>query len=295
MSENTAIAWTTHTLNLISGCSKISAGCTFCYAAALPPAMRRHAEWGPTGERKFAPESYIAQVYGWQRRAEKTGIRERVFGPSVADPFEGAHGPGGESRDGPRPDYLPVLDRMFAIAAACPMLDFQVLTKRPWNAVAWWRRTRPVWPRNLWIGTSTEDQRAADERVPYLLQLPAAVRFLSCEPLLGKVDLRLWLNDESEDVADDSFHRANADDVQAARGIQWVIVGGESGRNARDMSPGWAALILEDCRVANVPVFMKQMGSVWAEVNGAAHKKGGDPNEWAPAFRVQEFPDVRDV
>ncbi len=267
MAEHTVISWTNHTLNLLSGCSKISAGCANCYAAALPPAMRRHAEWGPSGERKFAPESYIAQVYGWQRRAEKTGIRERVFGPSVADPFEGPHGPGGEGRDGPRADYLPVLARMFALAKECPNLDFQVLTKRPWNAVAWWRRHGTTWPANLWIGTSVEDQRAADERIPYLRYLPAAVRFLSCEPLLERVAVTLY-------------------------GVQWCIVGGESGRKARPMEMAWAIGVIDQCRAAGVPVFVKQMGTVCAEVMEYAHKKGGDPNEWPTYLRVQEFPVV---
>jgi protein gp37 len=278
VSQSTAISWTNQTWNPVTGCSKVSAGCDNCYAERL--ALQYGWTQKPwTGEN--AVENVVLKPHKL-REPYKVKQASRIFVNSMSDCFH------------PQvPDEY--LVQMFAVMNDLPQHVFQVLTKRPWNAVAWWRRTRPVWPRNLWIGTSTEDQRAADERVPYLLQLPAAVRFLSCEPLLGKVDLRLWLNDESEDVADDSFHRANADDVQAARGIQWVIVGGESGRNARDMSPGWAALILEDCRVANVPVFMKQMGSVWAEVNGAAHKKGGDPNEWAPAFRVQEFPDVRDV
>jgi protein gp37 len=268
VSENTAIGWTDHTLNLISGCTKISAGCVNCYAANLPPAMRRHAEWGPNAERKFAPESYIAQVYGWERRAAKTGIRERVFGPSVADPFEGPHGPGGEGRNGPREDYLPVIRRMFNLAVECPHLDFQVLTKRPWNAVAWWKASGlQSWPRNLWIGTSVEDQRAADERVPYLVELPAAVRFLSCEPLLERVCLPLT-------------------------GIRWVIVGGESGRKARQMYMAWADHIIGDCQCAGVPVFMKQMGTVTAEACGYADKKGGDPSEWPTYMRVQEFPAV---
>ena len=272
MSEHTGIAWTNHTLNLISGCTKISAGCANCYAANLPPAMRRHAEWGPNAERKFAPESYIAHVYAWERRAAKTGVRERVFGPSVADPFEGPHGPNGEGRNGPRADYLPVIRRMFNLAVECPHLDFQVLTKRPWNAVAWWRDdvlpgAEAFWPRNLWIGTSVEDQRAADERVLPLLKLPAAVRFLSCEPLLERVVLPL-------------------------DGVQWLIVGGESGRNARRMQMAWADDVVTQCRTAGVPVFVKQMGTALAEVCGYADKKGGDPSEWPSFLRVQEFPDV---
>ena len=294
MSENTAIAWTNHTLNLISGCTKISAGCLNCYAANLPPAMRRHAEWGPNAERKFAPESYIAQVYAWERRAAKTGIRERVFGPSVADPFEGPHGPDGEGRNGPREDYLPVIRRMFALAVECPHLDFQVLTKRPWNAVAWWRDdvipgAEAFWPSNLWIGTSVEDQRAAHARVLPLLKLPARIRFLSCEPLLERVALT-ELRDNSDDVADGPFHRATSEDFHVERGVQWVIVGGESGRNARRMQMAWADDIVRQCRDANVPVFVKQMGTRIAEVCNYNDKKGGDPSEWPSYLQVQEFP-----
>lgn len=287
MSENTEIAWTNHTLNLLSGCSKISAGCANCYAANLPPAMRRHAEWGPTTERKFAPESYIAQVYAWQRRAERTGVRERVFGPSVADPFEGPHDNGKEGCNGPRPDYLPVLRRMFNLAVECPTLDFQVLTKRPWNAVAWWRDdvipgAEAFWPRNLWIGTSVENQEAANERVPWLVQLPAAVRFLSMEPMLDYVDVDRWLDDLSAD--------ADGDDEPTLRGVQWVIIGGESGNRARPFDPEWARAVVRSCAWYGVPAFVKQMGSVWAAERGAEHKKGGDPGEWDADLRVREMP-----
>ena len=319
MSENTGIAWTDHTFNPWSGCVKVSAGCANCYASNLPPSMRRNAVWGEDAERIPASDAYWLSPLTWARAAGKAKIRRRVFCASVADVFEA------------RDDLNPWRDRLMALIALTPELDWQLLTKRPDNAAAYlsapglyqrilsaapffrstpglgdgvrWANDRmgvaisdpadlAAWWPHLWIGTSVEDQRAANERIPHLLRIPARVRFLSCEPLLGKVDLRLWLNDESEDVADDSFHRANADDVQAARGIQWVIVGGESGRYARDMRIGWAAGILNDCKAAGVPAFMKQMGTVWAEAYAANHKKGGDPDEWAPVFRVQEFPNV---
>lgn len=135
------------------------------------------------------------------------------------------------------------------------------------------------WPLpNVWLGVSVEDQRAADERIPLLLQTPAAVRFLSCEPLLGEVDLSQWLWWENDQWAGD-FH--------------WCIIGGESGPHARVMNPAWAVSLVEQCRAAGVAVFMKQLGSELAHLYSLKNKHGGDMEAWPPDFdvvRVREFP-----
>jgi protein gp37 len=229
------------------------------------------------------------------------------------------------------------IDRVFAVMALAPQHTFQVLTKRPErmrrymarqvvgqadgftygdriavvacgvlralpvrlaNAVA--RRTgllRPKWPPpNVWLGVSVEDQSAADERIPLLLQAPAAVRFLSCEPLLGPVDLRRVSTGMclGLPMADGSRW------LGSKPGIDWVIVGGESGPGARPCDVAWIRSIVEQCQVAGVPVFVKQLGavpvcvdgdSIWDRFQlGVRHPKGGDPDEWPEDLRVREFP-----
>lgn len=128
------------------------------------------------------------------------------------------------------------------------------------------------WPLpNVWLGVSVEDQQRADLRIPALLDTPAAVRFLSCEPLLGPVDLT-------------RIRR-----IPVGGSIAWVIVGGESGAGARPMELDWARTLVEQCKAAYVPVFVKQLGSVWA---GGGH--GGDMGAWPADLRVREFPSDRD-
>ena len=252
MSEITNISWTDSTHSPWSGCAKISAGCAHCYAANLPPAMRRHAVWGPTGTRVRASESYLREPFKWNTNAQRAGVRHRVFCASVADVFED------------RDDLDPWRGDLWETIKATPWLDWQLLTKRP-HVAARWAESHP-WPVNAWIGTSVEDQAAADERMPHLLRVPARVRFLSCEPLIGdipKIDLT---------------------------GISWLITGGESGRNARPMDPAWALSLLGRARDAGAAPFHKQMGSRWAADVGAADPKGGNPSEWPEAFWVREFP-----
>lgn len=281
MAETTAIAWTDHTFNPVSGCAKISAGCANCYAAALPPAMRRHAEWGPTANRVFASESYWNQPIAWNRAAEKAGVRRRVFCASVADIFEGRPG-SREGCNGPREDYLSMLARLFTLIADTPWLDWQLLTKRPWNATTWYRNIHAAapewtWPDNAWIGTTVEDSNARN-RILWLRRIPARVTFLSCEPLLGPLELLYG-----------SHHTS---DSRGTIGASWVILGGESGRNARYMGIEWARSLVRQCRAADVPVFVKQLGTRWAKRFGATDPKGGDPAEWPEDLRVRQFPPV---
>jgi protein gp37 len=169
------------------------------------------------------------------------------------------------------------------------------------------------WPLpNVWLGVSVEDQKRADERIPLLLQTPAAVRFLSCEPLLEAVDLtRLYGHvqiGESVDLCVDALRglytaawsgRSSKPETplstakSGAGQIDWVIVGGESGHGARDMRLDWAQRIVNDCRDAGVPVFVKQLGARPVEFLSPlpmVHKKGGDPSEWPKDLRVREYP-----
>jgi len=288
MSETTAISWTHHTFNPWSGCAKVSAGCAHCYAADLPPAMRRFAEWGANGTRIPASESYWREPLKWARKSAAAGERRRVFCASVADVFED------------RADLDAYRERLWALIEATPDLDWLLLTKRPEKMAAW--AERHGWPVNAWAGVSVENQSAAADRIPHLLRVPARVRFLSCEPLLGAVDLLRWIGSiERCDYCGDerpapieSDYCPECDrfgglicvsgEAQAERlrsgerynlenplgvldcdggwpeHIDWVIVGGESGRHARPMHPDWVRGLRDQCEAANVQFHFKQWG-----------------------------------
>lgn len=252
MGANTKIEWTaTHmpdgtvipgyTFNPWLGCTKVSHGCTHCYAETLMDRRWDKVQWGPQGERIRTKPTYWQQPRKWNKKAEEQGIRMKVFCGSLCDVFED------------KPNQHEQLNawrqRLFEVIDSTPHLDWLLLTKRPENIRRlWpfgWYDGQFTWP-NVWIGTSVENQEAADARIPELLKIPAVVRFLSCEPLLGPIDLRIWLRDERD--------RWQADD------LQWIIVGGESGPRARPMHPDWARRIRDHCQKAHVPYFFKQWG-----------------------------------
>ena len=193
-----------------------------------------------------------ADPFVWNRTASAEGIRRRVFCSSMADVFEG--------RDMmPEASWLPVeaaRERLWDVIARTPMLDWLLLTKRPQNIP-----TR-VWPDNVGIGTSIENQQTADERIPHLLAVPARVRFLSMEPLIGPVNLRPWLGD-----------------------LNWVIVGGENTARAkaRRMHPDWVRTIRDQCADACVPFFFKQWGTIDATGRAVGKDNAGrmlDERTW---------------
>lgn len=201
------------------------------------------------------------------------------------------------------------LDRVFAVMTQATRHTYQVLTKRPERmqryVVDWCRRSSARLTPNVWLGVSVEDQQRADERIPLLLQTPAAVRFLSCEPLLEHVDLTAVPRVDTEHPHPAHYDLADLD---------WVILGGESGPGARPFDIEWGRAILRQCKAAGVPAFMKQTGSnvrvpradclqfaakgSWrADSQGSPYgvarpfdRAGGDPMEWTPDLRVREFP-----
>lgn len=282
MAENTKIGWTDHTFNPWMGCTKVSDGCKFCYAETLMDHRWRKVEWGPQGERKRTSEAnwrkplawnkarwYQCGVCGWRSDFKATiwsrprgvlcpkcqsdqmhSTRQRVFCASLADVFED------------RPELEPWRLDLFDLIEETPNLDWLLLTKRPENVMDMTEPMRlSLWsnglPDNLWIGTSVEDQTTADRRIGHLIQIPARVRFLSCEPLLAPVNLQPWFHLEGAPTTVPTLSRIP---TVMGKPISWVIVGGESGPQARPMLIPWARRLRDQCQAAGVPYFLKQMG-----------------------------------
>jgi protein gp37 len=284
MSEATTIPWCHHSFNPWWGCSHVSPGCVHCYAEAWAK-RTGHRVWGPHGQRRTFGEPHWAEPLAWNDAARRAGERRRVFCASMADVFED------------HPALSAERAKLWALIEATPRLDWQLLTKRVENVMgmapgAW---SEPGdWPGNVWVGTSVESQQWANERIPVLLQIPARVRFLSCEPLLERVDLRRieppsgalidCLDGDVRDPRDGLVRGATT------HSVDWVIAGGESGPHARRMDPGWARTIRDDCAAAGVPFLFKQTGSVLAREWGLRDAKGEDPRELSADLRVRQWP-----
>jgi protein gp37 len=231
MGKESKIEWTHHTFNPWWGCIRVSPACKFCYADTW--AKRFGIElWNHDSERRFFSDSHWAEPIKWNKEAVARGLRRRVFCSSMADVFED------------RRDLDRHRERLWGLIEKTPQLDWLLLTKRieSVRTLAPWRAR---WPSNIWLGTSTENQKWLRNRVDHLLEHGAAVRFVSAEPLLGSMNMTPWL-------------RANA-----TGGINWVIAGGESGPNARLMNPLWAEQLRDQCVSAGVPFHFKQWGH-WA-------------------------------
>lgn len=271
MAEQTGIAWCHHTWNPWTGCTRVSPGCDFCYAATFSKRNpTTFGSWEPGAARKRTGPGTWNNLAIFNRKAREAGERRRVF-PSMCDPF-----------DNKAPQEW--CDDMFERIRACPDLDFLLLTKRPQNIAAMLPADWGTGYPNVWLGTTCENQTEADRRIPYLLRVPAAVRFLSCEPLIGRVDLCEHLGIWWNQTQNRWIH-----DRRCA--LDWVIVGGESGHGARPMHLEWAESLLRQCEVAGVPAFFKQTGSVreW-DWPVAITGKGDAPEQWPAHLRVQQFP-----
>jgi protein gp37 len=332
MGDASSIEWTDATWNPTRGCSRVDDdGCKNCYAmrfahrfsgpgqryeglTILRPktASRPGVDW--SGKVQLVPEQ-LELPLGWRKP-------RKVFVDSMSDLFhEGL------------PDEA--LDAVIAVMGACDDAglghEFQVLTKRPARALGYlkserarkaWnsrRMNRSAWPaRNLWLGVSVSNQKNADERIPLLLQCPAAIRFVSYEPALGPVDFT-HLDAEAAGHKDfcviDALTGRQTDmgrpcpDVGAK--LDWIIVGGESGHGARPFDVWWAVQTIAQCKAAGVACFVKQVGSkpVIPVTDPEAtnygerlpwpvkHPKGGDWDEWPRGLRedlrVRQFPEVR--
>lgn len=292
MSTKSGILWTDATWSPVTGCTKVSAGCKNCYAE-----REVDARWSKNPKSVFYGRDFtdvrchpetLEQPLHWKKP-------RKIFVCPRGDLFH---------------ENVPVefIDRVFAVMALAPQHTFQVLTKRPermlryltdcrvgdriWGAALEIAKDRvcpesdPGWPiENVWLGVSVEDQAAADERIPLLLQTPAAVRWISAEPLLGSVGVSRWLNPTGvtcPDICPDAHYVADGDvetfvsngetiplcpycGITASWtgydvGIDWMVTGGESGHKARPMHPDWARSLRDQCSAAGVPFLFKQHG-----------------------------------
>ena len=326
MGQSTTIAWTDATWNPLRGCTEISPGCAHCYAAAIAARFsgpgkpfeglayrdaNGKAHW--TGKIATAPEK-LREPLTWRKP-------RMVFVNSMSDLFH---------EDVPE-EYIAAV---FGIMGIASQHTFQVLTKRaarmadvlsrltwdqclsalsttyPYGLTA--AGAVPPWPLpNVWLGTSVENQKCADERIPHLLRTPARVRFLSCEPLLGPIDIERatpcgYYCDETSGHVDHSLRR-----------LDWVIVGGESGPGARPCDLAWIRSIVRQCKTVGTACFVKQAGAdvidsgggdgtfadLWPEGTSniffpgddtykvyLRDPKGGNPEEWPEDTRVREWP-----
>lgn len=257
MGAVTGISWTDHTQNFWWGCARVSPGCEHCYAEEW--AGRFGTKWGVNAKRREFGDSHWNEPFKWNKAAEREGRRHRVFCSSMADVFDM------KAPEGAR-------ERMWPIIKATDWLDWQLLTKRPQNALSMLPKDWGDGYPNVWLGVTTENQEWADKRLAILRTLPARTKFASYEPALEVVDFRAHL---------DMLH--------------WVIVGGESGAKARPFDPAWALAVIKQCKGAGVAAFHKQMGEPWANerrarVGKMGQRHGANPMEWDEPFRVQEFP-----
>ena len=324
MADQSKIEWTDATWNPVRGCAIVSPGCTNCYAMKQAhrfsgpgkpyDGLTKLTKGGPvwTGKVRVVPE-LLREPLRWKRpRRIFVNSMSDLFHEDVPDEFIGA---------------------VFGVMAQCPQHTFQVLTKRATRMLAWFTEEEPQhaslrewcfyaardlagkewmpiapwtqrWPlRNVWLGVSVEDQRRADERIPLLLQTPAAVRWISAEPLLGPISFEgCWIKYKDPAIHENWLER-----------LDWVVVGGESGHRARPFDVSWARSLRDQCKALGVPFFLKQLGRYpfsdrdegypWAQLYNGNDKalkewglfdgpssKGGDPADWPADLRVREYP-----
>ena len=299
MADKSQIEWTDATWSPITGCSVVSPGCTNCYAMKLAGGrLKHHPSRAGLTDRSFAGPVWNGEVRlntQWLDQPLRWRKPRMIFVCAHGDLFHESVPDGWIDRIfavmAASPDHTfqvltKRLERMFEWFVGCEETGdafTRICTETPKlmeDGDAWWSYLNELgWPLpNVWLGVSVEDQRRAAERIPCLLDTPASVRFVSVEPLLGSVDLtRLELVSDSLDdngalrragIRVDALRNKHCESgLQRGRGaIDWVIVGGESGPNARPMRPEWARSIRDQCVAAGVPFFFKQWGE-WVSVS----------------------------
>ncbi len=283
----TSIEWTSavgpdgtvypgYSFNPWLGCTKVSPGCDLCYAESWAKRMGSPELWN--GKRRRTTPDNWKQPRKWDRQAAAAGGRKRVFCASLADVFDNEVPPEW------RADLFDLIDET-------PHLDWLLLTKRIGNVKAMlpedWGDGYP----NVWLGISVVNQEEADRDIQKLLRIPARVRFLSCEPLIGAIQFsRLHAYCPTHDF-DGGFCSGACPDQRL---VDWTIIGGESGHGARPMVLGWAKDIVRQCQSTCIPVFMKQLGARPTNREGVRHSisdsKGGVMADFPDELKVREWP-----
>lgn len=237
MAENSGIEWTTHTLNVWIGCTKVSAACDNCYAEVWDERFQGQTggRWGPHAAR--TKTKTLGKVQGWQQKAKESGVRSRVFCSSLADIFD--------NHKSIQPEWR---EELWAVIRKSPNLDFLMLTKRPQNIERYLPSDWGDGYSNVWLGISTENREEMLRRGAVLSKVPAKVKFWSAEPLLGD------LGEISDEIMPD-----------------WIIAGGESGPGFRETDADWYRSIRDQCAAKSVPFLFKQ----WAGKSQPAIKKLG--------------------
>ena len=255
--KSSKIEWTEATWNPIRGCSRVSSGCKFCYA-------ERVAERWSGPKQPYEGLVIPSKSGGHPRWSGEVMLVDHmlnepykwkkgklIFVNSMSDLFH---------------EKVPLdyILRIFEVMRNTPQHRYQILTKRAGRLME--LAPKLDWSDNIWMGVSIEDSRVID-RADALCQVPSAIRFLSLEPLIGPIpNLNLM-------------------------GLDWVIIGGESGNQARIMETEWAVDLLNQCKRANIPCFVKQMGTQWAKRQGSKSRKGDDFSEFPSSLQVREYPE----
>lgn len=299
---DTHIEWTNKVWNPTSGCDQVSPGCDHCYALTMAKRLKAmgQAKYQNDGDPRTSGPGFLATEHESELNAPLRWRKPaKVFVNSMSDLLHERI-----------PDEF--IAKAFAVMTVAQRHTFQVLTKR--HARMRSLLSRPEffeevcgalyylefhpddrdsvvdrgWPLpNVWLGVSVEDQKWADIRIPALLDTPAAVRFISAEPLLGAVDLT-WLGGINA-LEPDWFGGPGGGTGTPHPLLDWVIVGGESGAGARPMAIRWVDWLVEQCQDAGVPIYVKQLGAVWARGHGA-DPKGGDWSHWPEHLRIRDYP-----
>jgi len=217
--ENSKITWTDNTFNPWIGCTQVSPACDNCYAMVMMDQRYSRVKWGPGNPRQRTTPANWRKPLAWNWRAAALGIRPRIFCASLADVFDS------EVPDKWRGDLWNLIDET-------PNLDWLLLTKRP-ASIAGMVPWGGSWPENVWIGTSVENQQFADSRLPILCRLPAKVKWISAEPLLGPMDLTGY-------------------------DLDWVVTGGESGAGWRPLDPEHVRSLRDQCQSRGIAFHFKQ-------------------------------------
>ena len=293
MAEQSKIEWTDHTFNPWEGCQKVAPECEHCYAEAMNIRFTGGANWGPKAPRRRTSAQNWNKPRRWNAQADAFfgahGRKQRVFCASLADVFDNAIDPAWSAD-------------LWMLIRECVQLDWLLLTKRPQNIA----KMLPFdwgdgWP-HVWLGTSAGTQKTADQNIPHLLATPAMRRFVSCEPMLGTVDLtRLAMRNIFRGIrdVDDPYLPKHFFDALTGQfdihpihnaepnwgKLDWVICGGESGPKARPMHPDWAHSLRDQCRDADVPFFFKQWGEFEADQVGPEQTQSSQHPPGHVAFR----------